>query len=183
MEWAEYKKKIGDALDAFEFDGEIVPMLREARKKERTVFVAGNGGSAALASHYACDLSKFANKDWKSNKKRLRVVNLACDVGYMTAISNDEGYEEVFVQQLANLAKANDVLVLISSSGNSPNIVRAAEYAKKEGIAVIGICGFGGGRLKELADHCAHMKNDSYQVCEDVHHVFGHFLALCLREF
>ena len=99
----------------------------------------------------------------------------------MTAISNDEHYTDVFKQQLINLASPQDILVLISSSGNSPNIVRAAEYGKDLGMVVIGISGFEGGKLKEISDYSAHINYKSYEVCEDIHGIFGHFLAVYLR--
>ena len=100
----------------------------------------------------------------------------------MTAISNDAHYDEVFMQQLVNLASPKDILMLISSSGNSKNIIKAAEYGKDIGMIVIGITGFDGGKLKKIANYSAHMDYKSYEVCEDIHSVFGHFLATYLRE-
>jgi len=182
MKWEEYKKDITDALNTFKFDEGIVPLLRESIDKKQKIFVAGNGGSAAIALHYVCDLSKGATKDWSTNFKRYNATCLSSNIGYMTAISNDFNYDEMFKQQLINLASLEDILILISSSGNSPNIVKAAEYAKESGLIVIGISGFQGGKLKELADYSAHIEFNSYEICEDVHAIFGHFLACCLRD-
>jgi len=182
MKWNEYKSKINEALDIFEFDEEILTLLKNSIKNNQKIFVAGNGGSASIAMHYVCDFSKGANKDWSKNFKRYKAICLSSNVGYMTAIANDSHYDEVFKQQLINLATKEDILILISSSGNSPNIVQAAEYAKQAGLIVIGITGFKGGKLKELADHSAHINLDSYEVCEDIHSIFGHFLAVYLKE-
>jgi D-sedoheptulose 7-phosphate isomerase len=182
MKWNEYKSKIKEALDVFEFDQEILNLLKNSVSNNQKIFIAGNGGSAALANHYVCDFSKGANKDWANNFKRYKAICLSSNISYMTAISNDEQYEDVFRQQLINLASPNDILVLISSSGNSPNIIKAAEHAKEAGLIVIGITGFNGGRLKEIADHSAHLNCNSYEVTEDLHSIFGHFLASYLKE-
>lgn len=182
MKWEDYKNQIKKALDVFEFDGEILHLLKNSVKKNQTIFVGGNGGSAAISQHYVCDLSKGANKDWSTNFKRYRAICLSTNLGYMTAISNDTHYDEVFKQQLINLAKPNDILVLISSSGNSPNIIKAAEYGKSIGMIVIGISGFEGGKLKQIADYTAHIKNNKYEICENIHDIFGQFIAAYLKE-
>ena len=182
MKWQDYKENIKKALDIFEFDQDILKTLKESAKNIQKIFVAGNGGSAALAIHYVCDFSKGANKDWDTNTNRYKAICLSDNVGYMTAIANDTSYNEIFKQQLVNLATKNDILVLISSSGNSPNIIKAAEYAKEAGLIVVGITGFDGGKLKKLCDYSAHVNFDSYEVCEDIHSIFGAFLACYLRE-
>lgn len=181
MNWNNYKSEIKKALDKFEFDNEILEILKNSIKNDQTIFVAGNGGSAAIAQHYVCDLSKGANKDWSNNIKRFKAICLSSNIGYITAISNDEHYDEVFRQQLINLARPNDILILISSSGNSPNIIKAAEYAKENNMIVIGICGFDGGKLKQIADHVAHINHNEFEICENVHDIFGQFLASYLK--
>jgi D-sedoheptulose 7-phosphate isomerase len=182
MEWNEYKAKIKEALDVFEFDEGVLSLLKNSVKNNQKIFVAGNGGSAALANHYVCDFSKGANNDWANNFQRYQAICLSSNLSYMTAISNDEHYEDVFKHQLINLASPKDILVLISSSGNSPNIVKAAEYGIEKGMNVIGITGFNGGKLKDIVDYSAHLNMDSYEVAEDLHSIFGHFLATYLRE-
>lgn len=182
MNWNEYKSKTKQALDMFKFDEKILSIIKDSIRNNQKIFVAGNGGSAALALHYVCDLSKNANPDWKNNSERYKSICLSSNVGYMTAISNDETYDEIFKQQLINLASQNDILILISSSGNSPNIIKAAEYAKEAGLICIGITGFKGGRLKDICDYSAHIDIDSYELCESIHSVFGQFLACYLRE-
>ena len=181
MKWESYKSEIKKALDIFEFDDKILEILKDSIKNNQKIFVAGNGGSAAIAMHYVCDFSKGANKDWSENFKRYKAICLSTNIEYLTAISNDAHYNEVFKQQLVNLAMPNDILVLISSSGNSPNIIEALKFAKEKGLITIGISGFEGGRLKELADHSAHINHSSYEVCEDIHSIFGHFLANYLK--
>ena len=182
MEWNDYKSKIKKALDMFEFDEKILSILMDSIKNNQKIFVAGNGGSSAIAIHYVCDLSKGANKNWKKNLKRYKPICLSGNVGYTTAISNDLSYDEVFRQQLINLASQNDILILISSSGNSPNIIKALEYAKENKLITIGVSGLKGGKLKKLADYSAHINCDSYEISEDIHTIFGHFLAVYLRE-
>ena len=182
MEWNEYKEEIKKSLDNFDFDEKIIDVLKNSVKNNQKIFIGGNGGSAAIASHYACDLSKGANKNWLENRNRYKVICLSNNISYITAISNDEHYKEVFKQQLINLAEPNDILILISSSGNSPNIIEAAKFAKKTGMIVIGVCGFDGGKLKQIADYYAHINHEMYEICEDIHGIFGHFLSVALRE-
>jgi D-sedoheptulose 7-phosphate isomerase len=182
MKWEQYSSDIKNALDNFKFDEQIPSVIKDTVKNKGTIFVAGNGGSSALADHYVCDLSKGANRDWQTNKNRLRAINLSGNTAYLMAIANDNSYSDVFKEQLVNLALPGDVLMLISSSGNSPNIVAAAEYARDNGIIVIGITGFTGGKLKELSHYSAHVEMKSYEMAEDIHSVFGHFLAVSLRE-
>jgi len=182
MEWKEYKSKVMQALDIFEFDEKILEVLKNSIKNDQKIFIAGNGGSSVIALHYACDLSKGANPDWEQNTQRYKAISLTSNIGYITAVSNDQHYEEIFKQQLINLANKNDILILISSSGNSPNVVKAAEYAKEIGMITIGLTGFDGGMLKKMCDHSAHVNFDSYEVSEDIHGIFGHFLSCFLRE-
>lgn len=182
MEWEEYKNQIRLALDIFRFDKEILNTLKNSVKNNQKIFVGGNGGSAALADHYVCDLSKGANKNWSENFERYKAICLSNNVGYLTAISNDAHYQEIFKQQLINLASPRDILILISSSGNSLNVIKAAEYAKEAGLIVIAVTGFKGGKLKDLADYSAHLDFSSYEISEDIHSIFGHFLVVYLRQ-
>lgn len=181
MKWNDYKESIKESLDLFEFDSGLLDILKGSINKKQKIFVAGNGGSAAIASHYACDLSKGATNDWSTNFKRYKVICLSSNIGYMTAISNDEHYDSVFQQQLVNLAEPKDIVTLISSSGNSPNIVKAAKWAKENDLYVIGITGFEGGKLKEISDYSAHVPVKSYEISEDIHQIFGHYITLFLK--
>src|ERR1017187_7503128 len=127
--------------------GRFVETLLDARERGVTVFFIGNGGSAATASHFANDLSIGTN----SYNKPFRVISLTDNVAILTAVGNDFGYEEIFVRQLRSLGRSGDVLVGISASGNSPNLVRAFEYAKSVGISTVAITAFDGGRMKAIA--------------------------------
>ena len=182
MNWNEYKSNIKKALDIFEFDEEILQVLKDSIKNNQKIFVAGNGGSASTANHYVCDLSKGANKNWENNPFRFKAISLSSNIGYITAIANDTNYSEVFKQQLMNLACPKDIGIFISASGNSPNIIKAARFGKELEMIVIGITGFDGGKLKEIVDYSAHIKSNSYEICEDIHSMFGHFLACYLKE-
>lgn len=181
MKWNDYKLGIKKALDIFEFDKEILQVLKDSIKNNQKIFVAGNGGSASTANHYVCDLSKGANANWNENFKRYKAISLVNNMAYLTAISNDSFYDESLKQQLINLASPKDISIFISASGNSPNIIKAAEYAKQLEMIVIGISGFDGGKLKNISDYSAHIKSNSYEICEDIHSIFGHFLTCYLK--
>lgn len=154
----------------------VVSVLREAYEAERGIFVMGNGGSAATASHLVVDLNKGACL--KAGKK-FRVLCLNDSVPSLTAIGNDLGYELVFVEPLKNFARPGDVVIAISGSGNSPNVLRAVEYANSIGCVTIGLCGFDGGRLMRLARHNILAGAHDMQIVEDLHMVMVHiFLRL-----
>lgn len=157
----------------------IAKALEKAEKKGSQVFVLGNGGSAATASHIATDWAKTAER---SGKKLLRCMSLTDNVPFMTAIANDLGYDEVFVRQLKSFLRRGDVVVIISGSGNSPSVVKAARFAKKKGAFVIGMTGFSGGALRRLSDVCLHIDTDQYGVIEDLHMAAGSMLAFYLKQ-
>ena len=146
---------------------------------KRTVFTCGNGGSATTASHMAADLGKNSAMP---GKERLRVIGLADNMSWFSALGNDLGYENVFVEQLANFVQSGDVLIAISASGNSPNVVKAAEYARAHGAKVIGLVGFKGGKLKEIADISVHSQIEDYGPVEDCHLMLDHIFVEALRE-
>jgi D-sedoheptulose 7-phosphate isomerase len=182
MDWKTYRAIINSCLDNFYFDEEILETLSKSIKNNQKIFIAGNGGSSALASHYTCDLSKGAVNGWENNDFRYKVISLSDNISYITAISNDKSYKDIFKQQLINLSNPGDIVILISSSGNSPNILKAAEYAKNNGLITIGITGLKGGKLREICDYSAHVDTEMYETAEDVHSIFGHFIAIWLRE-
>ena len=148
--------------------------LREAYDGGRKIFVAGNGGSAATVNHFYSDLGKNAVK---RSAKRMRIISLASNVEAITAIGNDISFDAVFSEQLANLIEENDVLFLVSASGNSPNIVRAAQSARERGGRVFALTGFSGGELREMADVCVHVACDSYEMVEDMHLMITHMIV------
>ena len=151
--------------------------LREARKQGNTVFVIGNGGSAATASHFANDFS-FGSKD--KDPVPLKVVSLADNLSVVTATANDLSYEQIFLRQLQVYYRPGDRLLVISASGNSPNLVLAAEWVKGQGGKVYGFLGFDGGKLKSLCDAAVVVRTPKgeYGPVEDVHMILDHLLAL-----
>jgi D-sedoheptulose 7-phosphate isomerase len=176
--WNEHKTLLKGALDDFSFDERIIRALKFSREEKRNVFIAGNGGSAALALHFVADINKCANKDWANNENRFRAISLVGDSGYLTALGNDVGYENVFLEQLRNLAKPGDVLIVISSSGNSPNVVKAAEWANRKGLVTIGFTGFKkDNKLNQICKYKAFVPREQYGLVEDVHSVFIHWLT------
>lgn len=157
----------------------IAKALEGAEKRGKQVFVMGNGGSAATASHIATDWSKTAER---VGKPLIRCMSLNDNVAFMTAIGNDLGYEHVFSRQMQNLLQRGDVVVIISGSGNSPNVIKAAEYAKEKGATTIGMTGFSGGKLRKIVDICLHIDSDQYGVIEDLHMAAGSILAFYLKQ-
>ena len=154
-------------------------MLLTCQARGRVVFVVGNGGSAATASHFACDLSKGTRRD---GPPTFHVVSLTDNVPLLTAWANDSGYERVFSEQLTGLAQPGDLLVAISASGNSPNIVAAVDAARSCGMAVIGLSGRSGGRLVNMVDALVNVPSDRIEVVEDAHLIVAHSLCVAVRE-
>jgi len=158
----------------------FVDTLHGAFEAGATIFLIGNGGSAAAASHFGQDLAKGTLSSMQA-ERRFRVVPLTDNIGYITALANDEGYESIFEQQLRNLGRAGDLLVAISGSGNSPNVLRAVEYANASGMKTIGVTGFDGGRLRELANESVHIPIDDMGMTEALHGVVFHIAMARLR--
>ena len=175
---------VGRSLDALPFEQivDLVALLRSRCIEGRAVYIAGNGGSASTASHMACDLGKNVVKDQgQAGSSRFRVTALVDNTAWMTAIANDDGYEWVFAKQLEALAEPDDVLIVISASGNSPNVVEAVRSARAMGVTTVGILGFGGGILKDLVDLSVVVAGNEYGPVEDVHLVLNHAIAESLR--
>src|SRR4051794_8978460 len=150
-------------------------LIEEAYHAGRFVFICGNGGSGANASHLSEDLAKCTLRDFE-NQKRLKVLSLTDNTAGIMAWGNDEGYERIFVEQLKNLASPGDVLLAISGSGNSPNILRAVEWANANEMTTLGITGFGGGKLKSLAHHNMHVGVDDMGMVESIHMIAFHWI-------
>jgi len=160
-----------------------IGILTQARAEGKRIFVMGNGGSAAMASHFACDLGKGTVREGKT---RFKVISLNDNVPLLTAYANDFGYETVFAEPLASLAEPGDVAIAISSSGNSPNVLRAMDVARERGLTTIGITAFEGGRLKEKVDVCVIVPADSHhpnamQHAEDGQWVVLHTIFVVIR--
>ncbi len=158
---------------------QVVEALREARDEGRQLFLVGNGGSAATASHMACDLAKTS---LKPGARRIRAIALTDNVPLITAWGNDVSFEDVFSEQLSNLVQAGDLVIALSGSGNSPNVLRAVEVAQKMGARTVGFTGQPGGRLKGMVDICVVVQSRRIEQAEDVHLILDHLVTVALRE-
>lgn len=158
----------------------VLELLERAYEEDRTVFICGNGGSAATSSHWTCDFSKGTVAH---GARRMRMFCLNDSLPLLTAYANDVSYEQVFAEPLRTFAKAGDLLILLTASGNSPNILRAAEAAREIGVMTIGLIGFGGGKLKSLVDHAVVVASREYGPVEDLHMILDHILSLHMRAF
>lgn len=167
-----FKSMDNNAIAAF------VDELESARRNDQTVFLVGNGGSAATCSHMANDIGTDVRKKGGSDRP-FRVLALTDNNAVMTAIANDDGYDVVFVNQLRIHYREGDKLVAISASGNSPNVVKAAQWVKDRGGKVVSLVGFDGGKLKEFSDVCVHVKTPKHEYgpVEDIHMVLDHLVA------
>lgn len=176
-----YIKDVVEATQAVDLEAvqKVIDLLEQAYREEKTVCIIGNGGSAAAASHFAEDLAKGCLSD--NEPKRFRVMSLVDNTPYITAIANDIGYEDIFVFQLRQSARPGDILVAISGSGNSPNIIKAVDYAKSKGICVIGFTGFDGGKLLQRADYDLHVPIPDMCKTEAVHSTIMHLITDLLK--
>jgi len=152
----------------------IVDVIINVYEKNRCVFIVGNGGSASTASHFACDLGKGTVIE---GKNRLKAMSLTDNVALMTAISNDISYASVFKEQLINLLSEGDVVICISASGNSPNVIEAAKYAQSKGAITIGLLGFGGGGLRQHTHQAIILSSKDYGQVEDAHMILAHLIS------
>jgi len=176
----DYFKELNNASSSV--DGSKLSMAIEILTKSYTnggmVFSCGNGGSAAIANHLVCDHCKLVRTDTDLVS---RIYSLSTTVEIITAIGNDLSYDEIFEYQLKSLAKSGDALITISSSGDSENIVRAANWAKQNNVSVISLTGFSGGRSAKTADVNIHVNANNYGIIEDVHQSIMHLLAQFIR--
>ena len=156
----------------------VADIIFEAYRNNRQIFIFGNGGSAATASHMVCDLRKGTALP---GKRRLKVVSLTDNIALFTAIGNDIDYESVFVEQLISQVEEGDVAIGISASGNSPNVIKAIEYAHGQGATTIGFAAFGGGKLKDITDKSINLSTRDYGQAEDIHLSLGHILKELIK--
>jgi D-sedoheptulose 7-phosphate isomerase len=173
----EYLERFCDvvrSLDIGQVEG-LSGLIEEAYRRGRFVFIIGNGGSGANASHLCEDLAKCTLRDYES-QKRLKVLSLTDNAPWLMAVANDLSYDRIFLEQLKNLASPGDLLLAISGSGNSPNILQAVEWANAHGLTTVGITGFGGGKLKSLAHHNLHAPIDDMGMAESIHQAVFHWI-------
>jgi D-sedoheptulose 7-phosphate isomerase len=179
-----YLADIKHILDAMEADliikiDDIASVLAGAREHRKTVFVMGNGGSAATASHFVIDLSKMTITE---GSPRFRAISLNDSIPTMLAWANDASFEDIFLEQLKNLMGPGDVVMGISGSGNSMNVIKAIEYANGHGALTIGLSGYDGGKLLKIARHNIHVPSHNMQRVEDIHLIIEHLLISLLRD-
>ena len=150
----------------------IIHLIEKKIEKQQTLYVCGNGGSAAIANHFVADYLKYARTNTSIKPK---IISLSSNLETITAISNDFNYSKIFSYQLESLATTDDILLTISSSGNSENIINALKTAKVKKLKTISFSGFGGGKAHKLSDYGIALKSKNYGIVEDLHHTLMHF--------
>lgn len=177
---ASYYDRFAEALRAFDKAplADVLAVFDRVSAAGGTVWVAGNGGSAAIADHTVCDCSKGT---YVEGHKPLRTISLASNVPLLTALGNDISYDAVFSEPLKYYLTDKDAVLLVSSSGNSPNVVAACDYANAQGVPTIAFVGFKGGKLAERARHVVHIAVDNYGIVEDTHQSLIHALTQYMR--
>lgn len=179
--YSEYVAQLKRTLDRMPWERmeQIVDLLDAARLAGHQVFIFGNGGSASTASHMACDLGK---NTVMPGTPRLRTLSLNDNMALFSALGNDYGYENVFVEQLHNLVDTGDVVIAISASGNSPNVIKAVTLAAERGATTVGFCGFNGGKLAKIVDLAVVAENDCIEQVEDIHVILEHMITSAMRQ-
>lgn len=157
----------------------VVELILRAHRGGRRIYVLGNGGSASTSSHFACDLAKATIH---GDERRLRVTSLTDNVAVLTAWANDTSYERVFAEQVVSLVDPGDVVVAISASGDSPNVVAAVLAARALKASTVALVGFSGGALRDLADVVVHVRSYDYGIVEDCHLTLEHAITAALRD-
>jgi len=179
----EYRKNLIDLIDAIDLNilEKIIARFIKAHREGKTIYVCGNGGSAATASHYQVDFGFFVRY---FTQKRMKFRSLTDQVPMITAIGNDHSYEDIFVDQLIDNFEEGDVLIAISASGNSMNVIKAVQYANEKGGTSIGLVGFKGGKLKEVSQICHYTPNPEkqYGPIEDLHMIVDHMMVSYLAK-
>ncbi len=182
---ADYLMGLKRAIDTLPLDGiaRLVTLIEKAHRDNRQIFVIGNGGSASTASHMACDLAKNTFDPADGEKAhRLRVMSLTDNVGWITALGNDLGYEHIFAEQLRNLVRPGDLVIVITGSGNSANILYGARVARELNATIFGLLGFDGGQVRPLLDDYLLVNSSNYGHIEDLHLIVNHILTAYFRQ-
>lgn len=168
-----------DQIDKSELNN-LMNVLVEAKETGKQIFIMGNGGSSATASHYVCDFNKGVSL---GQEKKFKFICLNDNIPSLMAYANDLSFEDIFVEQLKNLYQEGDVVIGISGSGNSKNVLKAIEYANAHGGVTVGLTGYSGGRLKEMAQWGVHIPINDMQIAEDLHMVLDHCMMKILCNY
>lgn len=168
--------RLAGTLDTRAFQAGV-DLVRDTFDAGRQIFTCGNGGSAYAASHYITDWNKMVNL---ATGRKFRGLSLCDNIGLVTAFANDLSYDDVFSGQLKALLESGDLVIAVSGSGNSPNVVRAVEYANQAGAQTLAVVGFDGGMLKRIAQHSVWVPSFDMQLCEEIHLMFGHMVMKTL---
>ena len=179
--WNDYISSLVTSIEKSNFKNlsKASDLILKTIERKKTIYVCGNGGSAAISNHYICDYMKFLRQN---SKLRPRIISLSSRLKTITAIANDINYDQIFKYQAESLFNHNDLLIAISSSGNSPNIREVVKYSKKKKVKVIGFCGFKGGYLKRNSDIAVHVPINNYGVSEDANHILMHVIMQFLAK-
>jgi len=182
MNFKEYSQKFVSIVEQVDINQveNCIKLIMDQYEKDKLIFVIGNGGSAANASHLAQDLAKGTRKSLEQHK-RIKALSLTDNIAFITALGNDDGYDVIFEQQLRTFASEGDMLIAISGSGNSPNIIKAVEWANKNNLITLGVTGFEGGKLKEINQHSLHVPLNDMCTSESVHSFVFHYIILKLQ--
>ena len=181
LDAAAYLKRFNDELGRIDRAalGRWADLVYAAWLDERQVFTFGNGGSGTTATHMSEDLGKSLLRPEHlrdESRKRLKVMSLTDNLGWILAIGNDVGYDQIFVQQLMNFGRKGDLAIAISGSGNSPNVLAAVDWANRHGLVTFGLTGYNGGKLRQAAKHCLHVAIDDMGMVESIHLALFHWV-------
>ncbi len=181
LDVSQYMTRLHEELDRVSRDEIklLADLIYEAWERERFVFIFGNGGSGTTASHMCEDLGKSTLRELDlkdESKKRLKVLSLTDNLGWIMAVGNDVGYDQIFVQQLMNFGSADDLVIAISGSGNSPNVLAAVDWANRHGLKSFGMTGYGGGKLKQLQQSGLHVPLNDMGMVESIHLCVFHWV-------
>lgn len=176
-----YLSELKAVVDRFPVEAleQFLSVITKAREQGATLFICGNGGSWATAAHMVCDFGKNTRME---GKNRLKVIGLGDNIPSLTAYANDEGYDRIFAEPIISLMQPEDVLIAISGSGNSPNVLRAIEAANEIGGITLGLTGFEGGKMRDMTTHCLVIPSDIMEMVEDFHMIVDHVLTICLKD-
>lgn len=178
-EYIQKEISILQKLDISELN-DALNIILDTYQRSGRIYICGNGGSAATASHFVCDFNKGISD---GRNLKFKMICLNDNIPIMTAIANDISYEDVFVYQVQNQLTSNDLVIAVSGSGNSENVVRLLEYSKLQGVATLGITGFSGGKIRSIADYYMHVPVEDMQITEDIHMIFDHMMYRIFVEY